>query len=68
MDNKRHELLKSIQSDPFGLLDSPQKTKQLNESTALLNSFEEIVDFVEQNDREPISELNNIQEFQIIYT
>ena len=63
---KREELLSLLQNDPFNLLEIKGVRKSdLEQESILKNNFEEIVDFFEENGREPNSNLNNIVEYQL---
>lgn len=64
--DKRSELLESLAKDPYKLLET-QKDSQRNteEEIVLKNNFEDIIDFIEENEREPSSNLNDIYEFQL---
>jgi hypothetical protein len=64
--DKRSELLSLLQNDPFNLLESKGVRQSSSEQELILrNNFEEIVDFFEENGREPNSNLNNITEYQL---
>ena len=64
--DKRDELLQLISQDPFKLLDEKtSSSSSMEKSSILKNNFEEIVDFIEDKGREPISNLNDIYEFQL---
>ena len=64
--SNRDDLFALLQSDPFGLLkgDSPKKAMS-SEETTLVSSFEEIQDFIEVHEREPGSNIENINEFRL---
>ncbi len=64
--SKRDELLRLLSKDPLGLLKVQDKEKHVSpERNALIASFEEIHQFVEDHGREPESNLNNAVEFQL---
>lgn len=64
--SRREELLSLLSNDPLNILDDSKSKKVISkEDTTLLNSFEEIVDFVEEFGCEPQSNLLNVQEFQL---
>lgn len=64
--DKRSELLKLIDTDPLGLLKVNESRKKLqNEDSVLVSLFEEIQEFVTENDREPGSNTENILEFKL---
>lgn len=64
--SKRAELLKLIDNDPLGLLkvnESKQKLK--GEDSVLVSMFEEIQEFVDENNREPDANTEDILEFKL---
>lgn len=64
--DKRSELLKLIDTDPLGLLKINESKKKLqNEDSVLVSLFEEIQEFVTENDREPDANTENILEFKL---
>lgn len=64
--NKRKDLLKLLENDSFGLLNDNKRTKApKSEKDSLIISFEEIVNFVEEYSRLPLSDVNNMKEFQL---
>lgn len=64
--NKRSELLKLIDADPLGLLKvNESKSKLKHEDSVLVLLFEEIQEFVGENDREPGANTENILEFKL---
>ncbi len=64
--DKRSELLKLIDTDPLGLLKINESRKKLqHEDSVLVSLFEEIQEFVTENDREPDSNTENILEFKL---
>ena len=64
--NKRSELLKLIDADPLGLLKvSESKSKLKNEDSVLVSLFEEIQEFVSENEKEPGANTENILEFKL---
>ncbi|MET3029171.1 GIY-YIG nuclease family protein [Flavobacterium sp. UW10123] len=64
--SKREQLLSLIKEDQFGLLKSNTSYRLKDEKDCILiTSFEEIHAFVEENNREPQSNLNNMIEFQL---
>lgn len=66
MDTRQH-LLDLIKDDPFRLLETKVKTIEEHspKDRVLISSFEEINNFVEQNNREPRPEASNILEFKL---
>ena len=63
---KRSELVDLLKNDPFGLLKSDYIKKGISEDdSALINSFEEILSFIEEHNCEPQSNLLNMIEFQL---
>jgi hypothetical protein len=64
----REQQLKSIfDNDPFGLLALKPKTNQRNADERLVAGFQAIVDFYEENSKEPEFSKINIQECQLYY-
>ncbi len=64
--SKRDELIALLQNDTFGLLkDDNRKKEMTSEESALVTSFEEIQNFIEEHGREPISNLSNVIEFKL---
>lgn len=55
------------ENDPLGLLKSAKPQKNKAKRSVLLNNFEEIVDFFEENNREPSDSSNDIKEFQLYH-
>lgn len=53
------------QNDPLGLLKPTHKEKKGKVRSVLLNNFEEIVCFYEENNREPERSVTDIKEFQL---
>lgn len=66
MDTRQH-LLDLIKDDPFRLLETKVKTVEEHspKDRVLISSFEEINNFVEQNNHEPRPEASNILEFKL---
>ena len=65
MIGEREKLLSLIAEDPFNLLKQRSASRQSAHNIVLLNNFEEIVSFYEDNKREPADDINNIKEFQL---
>lgn len=65
MIGEREKLLSLIAEDPFNLLKQRSASRQGAHNMVLLNNFEEIVSFYEDNKREPADDINNIKEFQL---
>lgn len=64
----KEQLLKNIfENDPFGLLTLKPKTNQRNADERLIASFQLIVDFYEENSREPEFSKIDIQECNMYY-
>ena len=64
--NKRSELLKLIDNDPLGLLKINESSKKLrHEDSVLVSLFEEVQEFVAENEREPDANTENILEFKL---
>ena len=64
--DKREELLNIISQDPYNLLNVERESANREaQESALMNNFEEIVDFFEANGHEPTSNLDDIYEFQL---
>lgn len=64
--NKRKDLLRLLENDSLGLLNDNKKTKvPKTEKDSLVIAFEEIVNFVEEYNRLPLADVNNIKEFQL---
>lgn len=53
------------QNDPLGLLKAQPTKKNRQTKSTLLTNFEEIVNFFEDNGREPAKNSHNIKEFQL---
>lgn len=63
---KRSELLQLIDNDPMGLLKIHESKKKLkHEDSVLVSMFEEIQEFVAENDREPDANTQDILEFKL---
>lgn len=56
------KLREIIAEDEFGLLDAPEKAPALTEDERLADSFQEILDFVAANGREPTEDVANMAE------
>ena len=54
-----------VENDPLGLLKDRRKKVNHAKRSVLLNNFEEIVNFYEQENREPRNSSDNIKEFQL---
>lgn len=54
-----------IENDPLGLLKGKQEPVRKVSGSVLLNNFEEIVEFYEDNGHEPQNSIKNIREFQL---
>ena len=65
MSDSREELLKLLSEDPYGLLKNQESSKKKISNFVLLNNFEEIVSFVEENNRLPENSISGIKEFQL---
>ncbi|MBK7040941.1 MAG: hypothetical protein IPH46_10890 [Bacteroidetes bacterium] len=64
----KEQILKNIfDNDPFGLLALKPRTSQRNADERLLSSFQLIVDFYEENSREPEFNKIDIQECNMYY-
>ncbi len=64
----KEQLLKNIfENDPLGLLIVKPKTNQRNAEERLVAGFQAIIDFYEENSREPEFSKINIQECQLFY-
>ena len=61
MIGEREKLLSLIAEDPFNLLKQRSTSRQGAHNIVLLNNFEEIVSFYEDNKREPADDINNIK-------
>ncbi len=66
-DNNNDFLSFLAENDPLGLLKSAKPQKAKAKRSVLLNNFEEIVDFFEENDREPCDSSTDIKEFQLYH-
>lgn len=53
------------QNDPLGLLDKPENNKSGKKRSVLIENFEEIVNFLEEKNREPQKSSEDIYEFQL---
>lgn len=53
------------ENDPFGLLKKKSKKTPRANRSVLLNNFEEIVNFFEENNREPQNSATDVKEFQL---
>ena len=68
MADKNSDFLNFLsENDPLGLLKTKTTNKPKAKRSVLLNNFEEIVDFFEENNREPRDSSNNIKEFQLYH-
>ena len=66
MKSKEEILNEIFENDPLDLLKLKPKTSSIKTSEErLLSSFEEINDFVKNNDREPIPDPTNISEYKL---
>ena len=66
MSDERQKLIDLISSDdPFGLLKEKSSQRKVASNSVLLNNFEEIANFYEENDREPQNSMDDIKEFQL---
>ena len=66
MKSKEDILNEIFENDPLDLLKLKPKTSSIKTSEErLLSSFEEINDFVKNNDREPIPDPTNISEYKL---
>lgn len=64
--DKSSDFLKFLsENDPFGLLKTNKIAKPKAKKSVLLNNFEEIVNFFEENNCEPSYSSNDIKEFQL---
>lgn len=64
--SKRTDLIDLIQHDPLGLLvDNEVKHKLHDQDFKLISMFEEIMEFFDENEREPESNISNIVEFKL---
>ena len=61
----RDDLLKMMQDDPLGILDVKEKMQANTVDDRLVNNFKEINTFIDENGREPESNLSNIIEHQL---
>lgn len=66
MDNKPKSLEDIFANDEFGLLDVKDAPKPVTENERLINSFDEIVEFYQSNNRLPV-EGNSIKERKLFY-
>ena len=66
----KEDILKEIfENDPLGLLNvKPKKSAARTSDERLASSFDEINDFIENNEREPKPDPNNISEYQLYST
>ena len=69
MKNKEDILKEIFENDPFGLLIvKPRKSAARTSDERLANSFDEINNFIEKNEREPKPDLTNISEYKLYST
>ena len=69
MKDKDKILSEIFNNDPLGLLNVNAKNlNQLTSSERLVAKFEEINDFIDTNNREPESSINNISEYKLFST
>ena len=69
MKDKESILKEIFENDPFGLLNvKPKKSAARTSDERLANSFDEINDFVEKNEREPKPDPTNISEYKLYST
>lgn len=62
----REKLLELIEEDDLGLLKiRPKQSNAMSEDERLAESFFEIVDFYKKNGREPDTDFDNVQEYQL---
>lgn len=66
MDNKPKSLEDIFANDEFGLLDVKDAPKPVTENERLINSFDEIVEFYQSNNRLPV-EGHSIKERKLFY-
>lgn len=66
MDNKPKSLEDIFANDEFGLLDVKDAPKPVTENERLINSFDEIVEFYQDNNRLPV-EGHSIKERKLFY-
>lgn len=66
MAKNNNDFIKFLsENDPFGLLQVKPKSNPRSNRSVLLNNFEEIVNFYEENNREPGNSTTDIKEFQL---
>jgi len=65
MDKKKQALDKIFGNDPLGLLKVKSRTKAKTTDQRLIDSFEEINQFVDKNGRLPADDIANIVEFKL---
>ena len=66
----KEDILKEIfENDPLGLLNiKPKKSAARTSDERLAASFDEINDFIENNEREPKPDVSNISEYKLYST
>ena len=69
MKNKNDILNKIFDNDPFGLLKvKPKSSSTVTSEDRLVHSFDEINNFIKENNREPKPDPTNISEYKLYST